>query len=109
MKKKKQVRESFSKPHIPNSESWAAGASPAAQGTGGDLLLCHRVHSHPEPHSHRLGQWRHVSSPHVHIFRIWEETHPDMGRICNLYTDSGPHQESIIFLISIMTKPSRMK
>lgn len=37
--------------------------------------LHHQVHSHPLPHSFRLGQQvKHANSPPMHILGVWQET-----------------------------------
>lgn len=60
------------------------------------------------PHSLRLGQFRHTSSPHMSIFEMREEsgvpekTHEDMGKMCTLHTDSGPRGNGYFFLITVV-------
>lgn len=82
--------------------SQVAGASPGSSGR--------KAGPHPHQHSVRLGQLGHAGSPHMYLSQTWEEERPQRkptqtGRTCRLlHTDSGPGQESILFLIDVIMK-----
>ena len=71
----------------------------AVSNPGQDAHLS-KVHSHPRPHSFRLGQFKHSNKPTVHVFGMWEKTSPwknpsRCGRSYKLHAESGPAQDHI--------------
>lgn len=67
-----------------------------------------RTHTHS--YSLTLGPWGHARSPNRHSLGCGrkpedlKKTTEDLGRMCKLRPDSGPRQEPIFFLISVIMK-----